>query len=206
MINTERVFLFLLITICLLISLVVVSALVDPSLLISTVFASGDFFPGLEEVVFTSEEMEDILPLVQGGWEIYRDEGAFVYSNLTGSDPVHLPKQILAPGRYTWDVVGLDTQGSELARRGRQSFTIAANANQLPWIDPEKLLARVPDGHPRLLYPRARLPEIRATLSTTRKRSSWYVSFKAFISSATFSGERCRDCGPLTASWHQSQP
>ena len=75
MINTERVFLFLLITICLLISLVLVSAIVDPSLLISTVFASGENTLGLEEVVFSPEEMEEILPLVQEGWEIYRDEG-----------------------------------------------------------------------------------------------------------------------------------
>ena len=75
MINTERVFLFLLITICLLISIVVVSANVDPSLLISTVFASGEFVPGFGEGLFTPEEMEEILPLVQEGWEIYRDEG-----------------------------------------------------------------------------------------------------------------------------------
>jgi len=39
----------------------------------------------------------------------------------------------------------------------------------MPWVAPEELLSRVPREHPRLLFPKAALPEIRATLATTRK-------------------------------------
>ena len=96
MINTEKIMLTLLIGICLLISIVLIDTIVDPAMLISTVFASGDnvsestdagesdgvFTPGDIgpdvtglETVFSPEELEEIIPILQEGWEIYRDEG-----------------------------------------------------------------------------------------------------------------------------------
>ncbi len=103
--------------------------------------------------------------------EIRDRSGALVYEKAIGSDPAHLPDQVLDPGNYTWDVVALDAQGNDGARRGKLSFTIADGAPELPWVEPEILLSRVPKEHSRLLYMKQDLPAIRKTLKTTRSRS-----------------------------------
>ena len=46
--------------------------------------------------------------------EIQDEEGKTLYSKTTGSDPVHLPDRVLPPGKYIWDVAGLDDQGNEV--------------------------------------------------------------------------------------------
>lgn len=103
--------------------------------------------------------------------EISDAGGNQVYSQKIGSDPVHLPDRVFPPGKYTWDVIALNKQGADIARHGRQSYTILPGASQLPWIDPKELLSRVPQAHSRILYPRADLKRIRASLSTTRAKS-----------------------------------
>ncbi len=103
--------------------------------------------------------------------EVRDRRGTLVYEKATGSDPVHLPDRVLEPGAYTWDVSALNDRGEEAARRGRRSFTVPEGAPELPWVDPEALLARVPAGHPRLIYLKRDLPGLRATLGTTRRRA-----------------------------------
>ena len=110
--------------------------------------------------------------------EIRKDGGGLVYESTIGADPVHLPDKVLDPGSYVWDVIALDADGNEAARRGEQRFSIAPGVPELLWPDPAELLTRVPDGHSRLLYPKADLPKIRATLETTRKRS-WQACLRA---------------------------
>ncbi len=115
-----------------------------------------------------------------GGYrvEIREAGGAEACARTTGRNPVHLPDRALPPGDYEWDVAALDADGNEAARRGVQRFTIPAGAPELPWVEPATLLERVPGEHPRILYPRARLPGIRATLQTTRKRT-WELCRRA---------------------------
>ncbi len=103
--------------------------------------------------------------------EIFDKGRPRVYRKNVGADPVHCPDQVFPPGTYTWDVIALDPQGREMAHHGRRSFTILEGAAELPWIDPKELLRRVPEAHPRILYPRSDLETIRSTLSTTRARS-----------------------------------
>lgn len=103
--------------------------------------------------------------------EIEDTTGVKAYERIVGHDPVHLPDRVLAPGAYSWDVVSLDQKGRERTRRGRQSFSIAVDVPELPWVPPEILLSRVPRDHPRFLYVNNGLPSIRATLETTRRRS-----------------------------------
>lgn len=101
------------------------------------------------------------------------DEGpSRIYSRNVGADPVHCPDRVLPPGRYAWDVVALDSSGTDVARRGQHSFRIRPGAAELPWIDPKELLRRVPREHPRLLYPKSHLESIRSTLPTSR-RGAW---------------------------------
>jgi len=103
--------------------------------------------------------------------EILDAGGQRVYSKNAGKDPVHCPDRVLPPGRYTWDVVALNNRGAEIARHGKRRFTILDGAAELPWIDPKEILRRAPEGHPRILFPRSRLDNVRATLSTTRAKS-----------------------------------
>ncbi|HIE27466.1 TPA: DUF4962 domain-containing protein, partial [Candidatus Poribacteria bacterium] len=110
--------------------------------------------------------------------EIRNDAKTLVYENTVGSDPVHLPGRVLEPGAYTWDVIASDEQGNDRARRGEYSFTISEDTPKLPWIEPEVLLFRVPAEHSRLIYLRRDLPGIRATLTTTRRRS-WGTCLRA---------------------------
>ncbi len=114
--------------------------------------------------------------------EIYDAGGAKIYEQNVGSDPVHLPGQVFPAGDYEWDVIALDEQDVELDARGRRSYTILPNAKELPWVDPKELLSRVPKAHSRVLYPRAKLDEIRATLNTTRSKS-WELCRRAAESS-----------------------
>jgi len=103
--------------------------------------------------------------------EIRNSGGSLVYEKAIGSDPAHLPDRALEAGAYTWDVVALDAQGNEGARRGKLSFTIPEGVTEFPWIEPEVLLSRVPQEHSRLIYLKENLPSIRATLETTRSQS-----------------------------------
>ncbi|MHC4353461.1 MAG: DUF4962 domain-containing protein [Planctomycetota bacterium] len=103
--------------------------------------------------------------------EIFAKDGPRVYGRNVGKDPVHLPDRVLPSGNYAWDVIAFDAGGTDIARRGRQSFTILPGAARLPWIAPKELLQRVPAEHSRILYPKADLDRIRATLSSTRAKS-----------------------------------
>ncbi|MBD3182673.1 DUF4962 domain-containing protein [Candidatus Poribacteria bacterium] len=110
--------------------------------------------------------------------EIRNKANGLIYEKSIGSDPVHLPDQIFPSGEYEWDVIALDDNANDSARRGLQTFIIPDKAPELPWIDPEELLSKVPEGHSRLLYPASKLPEIRQTLETTRKQG-WEARLKA---------------------------
>ncbi len=103
--------------------------------------------------------------------DIFNEGGHRLYSKNVGKDPVHCPDRIFPSGSYTWDVIAVDSHGKDIARRGKRSFIIARDAAQLAWIDPKELLSRVPKEHPRILYPKSHLAEIRSTLSTTRAES-----------------------------------
>jgi len=102
---------------------------------------------------------------------IFDKGGSPIYTRQVGKDPVHLPDRVLPAGDYTWDVVALDERATDIARRGQRSFSILPDAARLPWIAPRELLSRVPEGHPRILYPKPDLQRIRATLSRTRSES-----------------------------------
>jgi hypothetical protein len=95
----------------------------------------------------------------------------FVYQKEIDNDPVHLPDKVLEPGTYEWDVIALDENRKSFANRGKKKFTILENAIKLPWIDPDTLLNQVHQEHPRILYPKAKLSEIRSSLQSTRRRS-----------------------------------
>ncbi len=96
--------------------------------------------------------------------------GRIVYRADKLSDPVHLPAITLDPGAYAWDVEATNREGKAIARRGEHRFRVPEGAALLPWEDPKRILARVPDEHPRYIFLREDLPAIKKTLETTRRR------------------------------------
>lgn len=95
--------------------------------------------------------------------------GTIVHESPQLTDPVYCPDRALAPGAYQFEVDALDDSGAVRATRPAQRFTIAPGAYELPFVAAADLLARVPRDHPRLLFPKATLAEVRATLTTTRQ-------------------------------------
>jgi len=88
MFKTEKIFLILLIGICLMISIVLLDSVMDPALLMRTVYAklsdplatsrSEVYIPELEEeniVEISDETSDDLSPLLQEDWDRFRSEG-----------------------------------------------------------------------------------------------------------------------------------
>ncbi len=97
--------------------------------------------------------------------------GTAAYESPVIEDPAHVPTKVLPAGRYTWTVEALDAAGKVHDIRPPEAFAIAENAVAQPWVPAEELLARVPKDHPRLLFPKASLAEVRSTLTSTRKKA-----------------------------------
>jgi hypothetical protein len=108
---------------------------------------------------------------IQYRLKVMDQDGKIVYQSPLVEDPVHVPDRVLPAGRYTWTVEARDAKGTLLDTRGPRSFTITEGAVAQPWVPARDLLARVPVEHPRLLFPKAKLGEIRATLATTRREA-----------------------------------
>ena len=84
MFRTEKIFLFLLISTCLIISIVLVGSLIDPGFLLKSALAriTGSPLPEMEEVYIPNwEELEGdgsldgMVNLIRDGWNLFRSEG-----------------------------------------------------------------------------------------------------------------------------------
>ncbi len=98
---------------------------------------------------------------------IHSEDGKEVHHSPRLEDPVYIPSQVLEPGKYTWTVEALDTDGKVVDVRKESLFEISTAAVALPWVDPAELLSRVPPSHPRLLFPEESLPGIRRDIETS---------------------------------------
>ncbi len=103
---------------------------------------------------------------------IRNSTGSVIYDAAGLKDPVHLPARTLPPGEHTWDVEASDGAGGATARRGAWRFRMAAGLPELPWEEPGALLARVPAAHPRYVFLKDALPEVRRSLQSGR-RAAW---------------------------------
>jgi len=94
-------------------------------------------------------------------------DGREVYRSEPLDDPVHVPTAVFPAGAYRW-TVELLVDGEVTDHWPTETFTILDDAVAQPWVDPAELLARVPKDRPRVLFTKAELDEVKATLSTTR--------------------------------------
>lgn len=102
---------------------------------------------------------------------IRKSDDSIVYVSPLLHDPVHVPTKAFPAGQYQWTVDAIDQRGQIRDTLSPRTFEIAADAFEQPWIDADTLLARVPQDHPRLLFPTAQLEEIRKTLATSRREA-----------------------------------
>ena len=99
---------------------------------------------------------------------IWNAGGNLVYRARTGTKRIHVPTEVFPSGDYTWDVTIVDSFDREVCSRGIQRFTIANEFVELPWIEPATILSSIPREHPRVIYRREDLPQIRNLIHTTR--------------------------------------
>lgn len=74
---------------------------------------------------------------------------------------VHIPTHVLAAGKYFWRVGVAGPDGRTIWGKTR-GFTITADATAWPFPDMGRLLAKIPQQHPRLFFPGDALAQARA--------------------------------------------
>lgn len=89
-------------------------------------------------------------------------------------DFVYVPETVLMPGKYIWTIEAFDEQGNIISRRRPYKLSIPAGLIEQPLPRFQELLSDMPESHPRLIFTKETLPEIRATLQTTRKKA-WEI-------------------------------
>ena len=109
---------------------------------------------------------------------VYDANGKEFFISPEISDPVYVPEKVFPAGKYTWVVKAYDKNTHEvLAEREKWSFTVEANAYSLPMPDPAKMLAQIPDAHPKLIFSKADLPVLKKRLETDLEKS-WNIMKK----------------------------
>lgn len=84
-------------------------------------------------------------------------------------DNVYVPRRILPPAEYLWALEAYSKKGDMIARRKPYNLTIPEDLIKQPFPDVQSLLTSLPNEHPRLIFTREQLPDIRGTLTNTRK-------------------------------------
>lgn len=95
-------------------------------------------------------------------------KGKTVYQSDILNITAHVPDKVLKPGVYTWTVDALGPRGGLIDTWPATTFTIESGAFEQPWVPAKDLLARVPREHPRCIFLKKDLPQVRKTLETTR--------------------------------------
>jgi len=89
-------------------------------------------------------------------------------------DNIYVPRETLNPGNYEWTVSAFDEAGRFIAERKPYKLTIPEGLIEQPLPDIEALIEQIPGQHSRLIFLKENLPEIRKSLSTSRK-TMWEV-------------------------------
>ncbi len=90
------------------------------------------------------------------------------------TDYVFTPKKTLKKGSYKWTIEAYSENEDLLAERRPYNLTIPEGIVEQPFPDIKHLLSEIPDDHPRFIFTKDRLPETRASLSTTRSEA-WKI-------------------------------
>ncbi|MDP2684521.1 MAG: DUF4962 domain-containing protein [bacterium] len=102
---------------------------------------------------------------------ILTSEHEIIYEKDVGGDPVHLPDLILPPGNYYWDVLAQSEDLKTNIWRGKYEFSVRKDAEKFPWISADILLSHVSKEHPRFLYSKENLTEVKEKIKNERKQA-----------------------------------
>jgi len=109
---------------------------------------------------------------------VYDASGKEFFVSPETANPVYVPDKVFPAGRYSWVVKAYNNGSTEVAaERERWSFTVQDNAHPLPMPDPAKMLAQIPAAHPKLIFTKADLPDLKKRLETGMKQN-WDVMLK----------------------------
>ncbi len=97
----------------------------------------------------------------------------------TLTDNLFVPSDVLEPGDYEWTVAALDDNGEVLATRERYALTVPVGLYEQPYPDISGILDEVPAEHPRIIFTKAQLPEIRAGLENGRREAFGHLLAQA---------------------------
>jgi len=77
----------------------------------------------------------------------------------------------LPPGDYEWTIEAFDKENQSIAKRRAFKLSIPEKTIEFPFPDIDKVFSRVHSHHPRLIFDKNDLPDIRSTLHSTRKQA-----------------------------------
>ncbi len=104
----------------------------------------------------------------QGGvvrWELQCGRGESFDQMQYSSDEiawnVHCPPVVFPSGQYVWRYRGVDKSGKKTGWSQARTFTILADAVEMPMPPRQELLERIPKSHPRLFVRPEDLPRLR---------------------------------------------
>jgi len=102
------------------------------------------------------------------------ESGEVVVDVLNIRDNIYIPRKPLKPGKYEWTVSSFDDAGRFIAERRPYKLTIPEGLIEQPLPDINALIKDIPSEHSRLIYLKKNLPEIKASLKTSRK-AMWEI-------------------------------
>ncbi len=115
-------------------------------------------------------------------WLPVKDAGRYRFSMTGMTDPgeqvltieklkqtCFIHNETFESGTYTWTVEAFDDNGHCIAKRRPYELTVPANAVRFPFPDIEKLASDIGPHHPRFIFDRYEIEQVRRTLTTTRK-------------------------------------
>jgi len=84
---------------------------------------------------------------------------------------VYAPQSMLTAGEYEWTVEAFYLNDSTIAVRRPYDFSLPKNCVEFPFPDIEHLYDQIKSYHPRLVFDKNDLEDIRSTLNTTRAQA-----------------------------------
>lgn len=110
---------------------------------------------------------------------VYEQSGKEFFVSEAIDDCVYVPDKVFPSGNYSWIIRAYDKTGKEVAQRPVSSFSITKDAYSLPMPDAATLVSNIPTTHPRLIFTRDQLPQLKKDLQSKFKKQYKLIRDKA---------------------------
>lgn len=110
---------------------------------------------------------------------VYEQSGKEFFVSEAIDDCVYVPDKVFPEGNYKWIIKAYDKSGKEVAQRPVSSFSITKDAYSLPMPDAAALVSNIPATHPRLIFTRDQIPQLKKDLQSRFKKQYELIRNKA---------------------------